>query len=207
MSLTRSYKAPTLSSLLGRPSLSFRFPVPGANTPTSPDRAGNPNLKPELATGIDLAAERYLAAGGVLSANIFYRQISDYMRSVTTLETVSWAPVPRWVSRPQNVGDATTQGLELEAKFRLSEVMADAPPLEFRSNASFFHSRVKSVPGPNNRLDQQPACSTSMRCGPSSPAWRCACRPTTGCRATSRWAARSTSNPAPAPSRARPRAR
>jgi outer membrane receptor for ferrienterochelin and colicins len=156
MSLTRSYKAPTLGSLLGRPSLSFRFPVPGANTPTSPDRAGNPNLKPELATGIDIAVERYLTAGGVLSANVFYRQISDYMRSVTTLETVSWAPVPRWVSRPQNVGDASTQGLELEAKFRLSEVMADAPPLELRSNVSFFRSHVKSVPGPNNRLDQQP---------------------------------------------------
>jgi iron complex outermembrane receptor protein len=162
MSLTRSYKAPTLSSLLGRPSLSFRFPVPGANTPTSPDRAGNPNLKPELATGIDVAAERYLDAGGVLSANVFYRQISDYMRSVTTLETVSWAPVPRWVSRPQNVGDATTQGLELEAKFRLSEVMADAPPLELRTNVSFFHSRVKSVPGPDNRLDQQPKMTANL---------------------------------------------
>ena len=156
MSLTRSYKSPTLSSLVGRPGLSFRFPPPGTNTPTSPDRAGNPDLKPELATGIDIAAERYLAAGGVLSVNLFYRQISDYMRSVTTLETVSWAPVPRWVSRPQNVGDASTQGLELEAKFRLSEVMADAPPLELRSNMSFFHSRVKSVPGPENRLDQQP---------------------------------------------------
>jgi iron complex outermembrane receptor protein len=156
MSLTRSYKSPTLSSLLGRPNLSFRFPVPGPNTPTSPDRAGNPDLKPELATGIDLAAERYLTAGGVLSANVFYRRISDYMRSVTTLETVSWAPVPRWVSRPQNVGDATTQGLELEAKFRLSEVMSDAPPLELRGNASFFRSRVASVPGPENRLDQQP---------------------------------------------------
>jgi outer membrane receptor for ferrienterochelin and colicins len=162
MSLTRSYKAPTLSSLLGRPSISVRYPVPGGNAPTSPDRAGNPNLKPELATGIDVAAERYLEAGGVLSANVFYRQITDYMRSVTTLETVSWAPVPRWVSRPQNVGDATTQGLELEAKFRLSEVMSDAPPLELRSNAAFFRSRVKSVPGPDNRLDQQPKMTANL---------------------------------------------
>jgi iron complex outermembrane receptor protein len=162
MSLTRSYKAPTLGSLLGRPSLSFRFPVPGANTPTSPDRAGNPNLKPELASGIDLAAERYLDAGGVLSANLFYRSIQDYMRNVTSLETVSWAPVPRWVSRPQNVGDATTRGLELEAKFRLSEVMANAPPLELRSNVSFFNSHVKSVPGPDNRLDQQPKMTANL---------------------------------------------
>jgi iron complex outermembrane receptor protein len=162
MSLTRSYKAPTLQSLLGRPSLSNRNPVPGPNTPTSPDRAGNPYLLPELATGIDLAAERYLAAGGVLSASVFYRQISNYMRNVTTLESVSWAPVPRWVSRPQNVGDASTQGLELEAKFRLAEVMTDAPPLELRGNLSFFDSSVKSVPGPDNRLDQQPPGTANL---------------------------------------------
>lgn len=162
MSLTRSYKAPTLQSLLGRPSLSNRYPVPGPNTPTSPDRAGNPFLLPELATGIDLAAERYLGGGGVLSANLFVRQISDYMRNVTTLETVSWAPVPRWVSRPQNVGDATTRGLELEAKFRLAEVMADAPPLELRGNLSVFGSNVKSVPGPDNRLDQQPPGTANL---------------------------------------------
>ena len=162
MSLTRSYKAPSLGQLLGRPSLSNRFPVPGANTPTSADRAGNPALLPELATGIDLAVERYLGAGGVLSANLFHRRISNYMRNVTSLETVSWAPVPRWVSRPQNVGDAITQGLELEAKFRLSEVVADAPPLELRSNLSLFDSRVKSVPGPDNRLDQQPKATANL---------------------------------------------
>jgi iron complex outermembrane receptor protein len=170
MSLTRSYKAPTLQSLIGRPSISARFPAAGCatdpvcpNSPTSPDRAGNPSLKPELATGIDLAAERYLQAGGVLSANVFVRRISDYMRNVTTLETVSWSPgTPRWVSRPQNVGDATTRGLELEAKFRLSEVMADAPPLELRSNVSFFRSHVKNVPGPDNRLDQQPDMTVNL---------------------------------------------
>jgi iron complex outermembrane receptor protein len=162
ISLTRSYKSPSTQQLLGRPSLSQRYPVPDANTPTSPDRAGNPELKPELATGIDLAAERYLGAGGVLSANLFVRQIRDYLRNVTSLETVSWATVPRWVSRPQNVGDASTRGVELEAKFRLSEVMTDAPPLELRANASVFDSSVKSVPGPDNRLDQQPKMTANF---------------------------------------------
>jgi len=60
------------------------------------------------------------------------------------------------------VGDASTQGLELEAKFRLSEVMADAPPLELRNNLSIFGSRVKSVPGPDNRLDQQPKMTANF---------------------------------------------
>ena len=34
--------------------------------------------------------------------------ITDLMRNVTRLETVSWASVPRWVSKPQNIGSATT---------------------------------------------------------------------------------------------------
>ena len=59
-SLTRSYRSPTLSNLIARPSVNTRYPVPGPNTPTQADRAGNPNLKPELATGIDIAVERYL---------------------------------------------------------------------------------------------------------------------------------------------------
>jgi hypothetical protein len=74
LSLTRSYKAPTLQNLVARPVLSSRYPAAGANTPTSPDRAGNPDLRPELASGIDVAFERYLPQGGVLSANLFHRR-------------------------------------------------------------------------------------------------------------------------------------
>ena len=162
ISLTRSYRAPTLANLIARPAVNTRYPVPGPNTPTQADRAGNPNLRPELATGIDIAVERYLAGSGLLSANVFRRNVSDTMRSVTTLETVSYASVPRWVSRVQNVGDAVTQGLELEAKFRASDVVAGAPRTDVRANASFFHSRVKAVPGPDNRLDQQPDLTANL---------------------------------------------
>jgi len=66
------------------------------------------------------------------------------------------------VSRPQNIGAATTQGLELEAKFRLDTLVADAPRLDVRANASVFQSRVKAVPGPDNRLDQQPDYTANL---------------------------------------------
>lgn len=156
LSLTRSYKSPTLSSLIARPSVDSRYPVSGANTVVNPDRAGNPELRPELARGIDLAFESYLRDGGSVSVNLFHREIQDYMRNVTRLETVSWSAFPRWVSRTQNVGDAFTQGIEFEAKFRLDQVWPGAPRTEIRSNLSRFNSEVKSVPGPDNRLDQQP---------------------------------------------------
>ena len=56
---------------------------------------------------------------------------------------------------PQNISAATTEGVELEAKFRLDQWIVNAPAVETRSNVSFYHSRVDSVPGPDNRLDQQ----------------------------------------------------
>ena len=150
MSLTRSYRALTLGSLIGRP-------VPSTlNSATSPDRAGNPALRPELATGLDLTLERYLAGGGVLSAGVFHREISDLVRNETRLEA------GRWTNRPYNVGDATVQGLELEAKFALREVMEQAPALDLRSGVSFFRSRVHDVPGPNNRVDQQPGMTANL---------------------------------------------
>ena len=162
-SLTRSYRAPTLANLIARPSINTCCQAPGPNEKTKPDRAGNPNLRPELATGLDIAVERYLAGSGLISANVFHRQIKNYMRNQTALEDVSWSPgQPRYVSRPQNVGDAVTQGIELEAKFRLSELLVDAPKLDLRANASVFRSRVKSVPGPNNRLDQQPGFTANL---------------------------------------------
>lgn len=162
MSLTRSYRSPTLQNLMARPSLASRYPVDGPNTPTSPDRAGNPALQPELATGVDIAVERYLPAGGMLSANFFHRRITDMMRTLTTLEEVPWSDQPRWVARPQNIGKATTQGLELEAKFRLDELVGDAPQVDLRSNLSVFRSTVDSVPGPDNRLDQQPTGTANL---------------------------------------------
>ena len=159
MSLTRSYKTPTLFDLVGKTALSR-----DTNSPTRTDRISNPGLKPELAVGIDLAFERYLAGGGVLSANVFRRNISDLIRYVTTerYDTV-WAPGQRrFVSSPTNVGDAITQGLELEAKFALNQVWSEALPMDVRSNISFFNSKVLDVPGPDNRLDQQPKMTANL---------------------------------------------
>lgn len=151
MSLTRSYKAPSMYHLIGLYQQST-----GENSPTNPDRSGNPNLRPELATGVDLTFERYLAQGGVLSATVFRRHVQDLIRYITTQEG------SRYVAAPDNVGNAITQGLELEAKFRLNQWWPQALPVDLRSNVSFFHSKIDSVPGPDNRLDRQPDMSANL---------------------------------------------
>ncbi len=162
LALTQSYRAPTTQNLVARPSLNNLFPAPGANTAASPDRGGNPNLKPELANGIDLAYENYLKAGGVVSVNLFTRRISDLIRNVTSLETVSYATSQRFVSRPQNLGRAVTSGVEFDAKFQLTEIIDGAPALNIRANLSVFDSKVNAVKGPNNRIDQQPRATGNL---------------------------------------------
>jgi iron complex outermembrane receptor protein len=69
---------------------------------------------------------------------------------------VSWSPGSnRYVRQMQNIGDASTSGLEMDAKFRLDQLVTGAPGVELRANLSLYQSRVKTVPGPDNRLDQQ----------------------------------------------------
>ncbi len=157
-SLTRSYRSPQLQDLIARPTINSQVPHQ-ANTP---DRAGNPDLKPELATGFEIGYEHYLTKGGLLSANFFARRISNLMRTVTALETVTWSATPRWVARPQNIGKASTAGLELEARFRLDEYFEDALPINVRSNVSFFTSKVDGIPGPNNHIDGQPKGTANL---------------------------------------------
>jgi iron complex outermembrane receptor protein len=147
-SVTQSYRAPQLNDLIAAPYFATN------NTATRPDRTGNPNLKPELAKGLDLAYEHYLGKSGILSASAFARNIDNLMRRAVTQYTNSRGEV-RWVSTPTNVGSATTSGIELEAKFALAELVAGAPNVDVRSNYSRFWSHVDGIPGPNNRLDQQ----------------------------------------------------
>ena len=162
-SLTRSYRAPNTSQLIARPSISNLYSdLSKTNTATSPDRAGNPELKPELAWGMDLAVEHYLDAGGLLSANFFVRSIDNLIRTVRALETVSYASVQRWVARPQNIGKALSTGIELESKLRAADLWQTELPLSIRSNASIFWSKVDGVQGPNYRLDQQPRYTLNL---------------------------------------------
>jgi outer membrane receptor for ferrienterochelin and colicins len=146
-SLTQSYRAAPLNDLIASPSFATY------NARVSPDRSGNPALKPELAKGIDLAYEHYLGKSGIISASGFVRNVDNLIRRVITERQTSQGM--RWLSSPMNIGSARTSGIELEAKFQLAELVKDGPNIDFRSNYSRFWSSVDGIPGPDNRLDGQ----------------------------------------------------
>jgi outer membrane receptor for ferrienterochelin and colicins len=143
LGLTRTYKAPGVGSLIPR-----RF-ASNNNSATSPDQQGNPLLKPELAWGLDLAYEHYLEGGGLLTASTFVRRIDDITHNQVSLVD------GLWVSMPVNDGVANTRGIEFEAKLPLRSLYKTAPNIDFRANVARNWSTLTTVPGPNNRLDQQ----------------------------------------------------
>ncbi len=149
MSLTNSYRAPALNDVIAVPAIS---PL---NGPTRPDRTGNPDLKPELSRGFDIAYEHYLKSAGIMSVNLFVKNIDNLIRRRT--EEVMIENKKRWVSSPINLGHAVAKGIELEAKFQAQEFFPEGPAIDIRANYSRFWSNVDDVKGPNNRLDQQPA--------------------------------------------------
>lgn len=151
LGLSRTYRAPRPADLLDRVVLAEN------NDEFSPDVRGNPALKPELSWGLEMAYERYLSQSGMLSANLFARQIEDVIRRVKRQGADG-----RWLSQPINLDSARAYGVELEAKFQLAELMDDAPPLDFRANVGRYWSEVSGVPGPDNRLDGQAELSLNL---------------------------------------------
>lgn len=164
-SLSRSSRAPDLSTLMGRYVLNTSYDRNTRNTPLAADTAGNPQLQPERAWALELAVEHYLPGGGVLSAGVFHRAIDGLIRRRVAEEVVPEATVPRWVSRPVNLGSARASGLELELKGRadpwLPWVQARSP-VTLRASLSVYRSRVEQIDDPDARLEGQPPWQATL---------------------------------------------
>jgi outer membrane receptor protein involved in Fe transport len=148
--LTRTYRAPAVQTLIPH-----RFNSVN-NNQTDPDSIGNPNLKPELALGVDAAWEHYWAEGALVSVSASARNIDNNTRNQTVFDG------SRWLSMPMNTGHAQARGIELETKFPLKAVMATATALDLRASLSRNWSSVDGIPGPNNRLMNQTPLSATL---------------------------------------------
>jgi outer membrane receptor protein involved in Fe transport len=144
LAVGRSYKAPNIAQLLPR-----RYTVDNANSATNPDQQGNPNLRPELALNLDLAWERYLSKDSMLSLSAFDKRIDG-----VTLSRL-FQNGGTWIVMPDNAGRARVRGLEFDAK-------TTRGGLAGRVNLARNWSRLEQVPGPDNRIDGQPAWSGNL---------------------------------------------
>lgn len=150
LALSRTYKAQDLRSLIPRRQAWEN------NSPTEADSQGNPALRPELAWGIDAAWEHYWAEGALFSASTSLRRIDNHTSNRVYFDGL------RWIFTPSNEDRATLRSLELETKFPLKALVANAPAIDLRANVSRNWSRVASVPGPNNRMEDQTPLTANL---------------------------------------------
>ena len=104
----------------------------GQNTLSNPDRGGNPTLKPETTTTLQLGMEHFLPQQrGSAGLNLYVRDISDKIQRRITLET------GRYVERPVNFDSASETSVVADFKWKVAEL----PGLSLRGNVST--SRLK----------------------------------------------------------------
>jgi len=153
--------------LMPRYSLNGTYDKDTPNTPIAADSAGNARLLPEKSSNVELSWEQRLGNNGVASVGYFHRRIDGLIRRRITRESVAEASVPRWVSRPANIGRATSSGLEFEIKGQGAELLRGVWPaaprtLQLRASLSLYRSAVEQIDDPDARLDGQAPWSSTV---------------------------------------------
>ncbi|MBD3897462.1 TonB-dependent receptor [Halomonas sp. ML-15] len=129
--VSRGYKTPTLNQL--------RDGINNVTGQGSRLLIGNPDLQPEKSTNYEIGAHYDHQAGFSAGATLFHTDFTD--RIVTASErTVTGNPsIPDGTyDQAINIGEAQTQGLELEARYRF------APAWELRGGYTYTDTEIKS---------------------------------------------------------------
>ncbi len=167
LSLARTFRPPDRDDLSLRPVIHPLAPCSssglcGANTIDTLDSAGNPNLKPERALGLNLAYEHGLGKDSTVTLEVYARRIDNKIGNDIRLADVPWSGVPRYVVRPANLGEATVHGVDLEMEVAVRDLSRTAPNVNVRGSLNFARSRIASLPGPDNRIDKQTPWSAKL---------------------------------------------
>jgi len=132
-SIAKTVKLPTLSQLSTLTDSSLE-----RNDILHPDLLGNANLTEEKALSYELRYEHFLENKGIISIGGFYRNIDDKIENV-----IKQSPSTlRFIQTPENAGQGSLWGLELEVKKSLSEYLEG---LGMFANATIQDSSLKNT--------------------------------------------------------------
>lgn len=145
-SLGTGIKAPKLDEISNAPVRSTSI-----NSPLEADRRGNPDLRPEKSTSLDVAIEHYWSNEiAVAGLNAYVRDTSDFVERRPVLEA------GRWVERPYNEGDARHWGVELDGKIKTELLGLNGGSL--RTHLTLPHGMVEDKRLDLNRSAREVPC-------------------------------------------------
>jgi TonB-dependent receptor len=140
------------SSTIGRPGFNQGNPALAVDLGSGIVTTGNPALKPAKANSFDFSIEKYLPAGGILSAGIFDKEISNYIVPIQTTQAFDNSLFPG-NSQPlrvftyKNIGSAYARGLELNWNQQFQNLPGWLDGLGAGANYTWVDSRIEIRPG------------------------------------------------------------
>ena len=103
---------------------------------------GNPGIEPTTSTNFDLSLEHYFGTVGLVSAAVFYKDITDFIvnrqLSNFTFEGTEWADF----TQPVNGGQARLLGVEVAYQRNLDFIAKALTPLSLYLNYTYLDSKV-----------------------------------------------------------------
>ena len=146
-----SYVRLGVAKTLRRPDLRSLSPTISEEDGTfsDPDTAGNPNATPESILGVDLSFEHYFYDNnGLVSLSVFDRSFEDKLETITTNID------GRFVATPENTGDGSMQGAEIEFRLPLNSIGLNNVTGWFNATAVETEVKITSTEEKRRFLDQ-----------------------------------------------------
>ncbi|MGL5837690.1 MAG: TonB-dependent receptor [Sphingorhabdus sp.] len=168
LAASRQIQRPRLDDL--RVALEYGVSTNVANSPTGlapflDGKGGNPRLRPYRANAIDLNFEKYFGQSGVISAQLFYKDIKSYIDRTPQAFDFNGYPLPAGlppatligrVEAPFNTGGGSLYGAELSMTLPFSNFSEALDGFGVTGGIGYTKTKVKDA---NGDIDQIPGYS------------------------------------------------
>ncbi|QKX16099.1 TonB-dependent receptor [Microbulbifer sp. YPW1] len=132
-------------------------------TPTQPDfgtgNGGNPELDAIESRNMDVSLEWYFGDASSVSAGMFYRDIDGYIQFYASEEMRDG--VPYQVTRPQNTGSGSLEGLEIAYTQFFDNLPGFWSGFGIQANATFMDGEAESPPDAEGNTEMQNLANVS----------------------------------------------
>ncbi len=146
-----------LTRSLARPNFEDAVPWRFVNLEDREAELGNPDLNVTTAWNVDLMWEKYLQPVGIISAGVFYKDLTDYIYIFQSDEIIDGEDVE--VTQPRNGDKGTLAGLELAFQNQFTNWKGAWGGLGFYANYTYVDSEAKypdreatSLPGQSEHV-------------------------------------------------------
>lgn len=132
------------SNTLARPKYADLTPRQAISFENDAISVGNPELKPTKSMNFDFMLEYYTKGNGLLSAGVFYKDISDFIVDMRHANYTYMGHEWKTFSQPINGGDADLFGFEVAVQQNLYFLPSFLQYLNIYTNYTYNHSSVKN---------------------------------------------------------------